>query len=159
MIETICLVASNIIHLNDSTVMVQTQDPLVTFFSQVLAVIIGGIIALVANYFLQKHSFKEQDKTNRMNQRMIAYSGLLRELHNFRRSHKSSIDLEFHTGQVLIYGSRAARYKIKEWYTNQDSSIEANIDARIGEWMTIMNDETGIEKLNSKAKHWYQFWK
>jgi putative flippase GtrA len=57
----------------------------VTFFDQVLAVIIGGMIALVANYFLQRHSFKEQNKTNRMNQRMIAYSDLLRELHNFRQ--------------------------------------------------------------------------
>jgi hypothetical protein len=48
----------------------------------------------------------------------------------------------------MIYGSRAARYKIKEWYTNPDSSLESNIDARISEWMTIMNDEFSIKNLN-----------
>jgi hypothetical protein len=48
----------------DYTVIVNTQDPWVTFFSQVSAAIIGGIIALGANYFLQKRSFNAHIETN-----------------------------------------------------------------------------------------------
>lgn len=87
------------------TVMVQIQDPLVTFFSQVSAVIIGGIIALIANYFLQKKSFSAQNETNQKNLRIAAYNDLLGNILHYQLIPGIKDDMGVSMAKAFAYGS------------------------------------------------------
>jgi hypothetical protein len=87
------------------TVMVQTQDIWGTFFSQVSAVIIGGIIALGANYFLQKKSFNAQNETNQKNLRIAAYNDLLGDISLYQATHSIEDDMRINMAKAFAYGS------------------------------------------------------
>jgi hypothetical protein len=95
------------------TVMVQIQNPWVMFFSQVSAVIIGGIIALVANYFLQKKSFSSQNETNQKNLRISAYNDLLGNISLYQATHGIKDDMPTNMAKAFAYGSSEIKNLIK----------------------------------------------
>lgn len=115
MIETIYLAADTIIRLNNSTVLMQTQGSGSSFFSQIAAVFLGGIIALVANYVLQIHSFKVQGEANKQNQRMIAYVNLFGDITNYRTGMGDYGNMSLHMAQAAAFGSPQVRGKIASY--------------------------------------------
>jgi hypothetical protein len=134
MIEYISLVTGSVIrNLNNSTIILQTQDPFVTFGSQVLSVIVGGLIALIANYFLQMHSFNVQNETNRMNLRIAAYIALLGHISNYKSNLDMSFiaDMGFYLTKAAAYGSPEIKALIKPEIRKSQISKSHEFDSSI----------------------------
>lgn len=157
MIGTIGLVAGTIIRLNDSTVIVQTQDPWMTFFSQIFAVFIGGIIALIANYVLQMRAFDVQGKAALMNQRMAAYSELLHDISLYDASSYMPEAALFHANRAALYGSPIVEAKLRPWIEDRELESKINFWPFLYEIKSDMETEIRAEK--AKAKSWWQFWR
>lgn len=163
MIELICLATEPLIPINNATFILQTQDPWMTLFIQISAVIAGGIIALIANYALQMHSFDVQGKTALINQRVAAYSELLLDIATFD-SELTPISMAipshfyFHAAKAALYGSPIVEAKLQPWITNPNYDYrDHDFGVLIHESKSAMEAEIRAEK--AKAKHWWQFWR
>ena len=129
-----------------------------TLFIQISAVIAGGIIALIANYALQMHSFDVQGKTALINQRVAAYSELLLDIATFD-SELTPISMAipshfyFHAAKAALYGSPIVEAKLQPWITNPNYDYrDHDFGVLIHESKSAMEAEIRAEK--AKAKHW-----
>jgi len=155
MIEYVGLASGSAIRsLNNSTIIIQTQDPWTSFVSQVLSVVIGGIIALIANYFLQKHNFDLQNRTNMMNQRISAYNSLLGHIANYGSSINAA-DMGLYLIRAASYGSPEIKDLIKPIVENVHVDAEGKFEASLITKVIIEE----IMKKNSHPKHWWLFWR
>ena len=155
--EMVSLVAAIPVPINSSTVIVQAQDPWMTFLSQILAVIVGGIIVFGANYALQMHSFRIQNETNRINRRNDAYIGLLGAIIRYEKT--SSLpddDLMFHISKASIYGSLEMNKKINDWL-GKLADDETNGSRELSLIKLIIVAEIGLEEMVDNKK--WKFWK
>lgn len=148
MIGPICLATEPLIPLNNATFILQTPDPWTTFFIQMFAVIAGGIIALMANYALQKQRFKAENETNRNNRRTDAYIDLLGAIFRYESTSKIDEDLRFHAIKAYIYGSPTVSKEINAWFSN----ISVNGDFRKSADLVrlIIMTEMGIDQMIEK---------
>jgi hypothetical protein len=167
--DTICFVAAIPVPINSSTVTVQTQDPWMMFLSQILAVIVGGIIVFLANYALQMHSFSIQNETNQMNRLNDAYIGLLGAISRYDPTSLPDDDLIFHIHKAFIYGSLTIKEKLNELgikIAEKDIDGSRNLvevlkliiatEIGLGE---MMNNKKWQSWKDIKKKGWWQFWK
>jgi hypothetical protein len=157
MIGFICLAAGTLIRLNDSTIIVQTQGSSTTFFSQMLPVIIGGIIVLISNYALQIHSYRVQNKTNLMNKRIEAYTELLKDISNYRSERRSLGDMEFHVTKAAIYGSSEVSKRLQKWIGARGLYESDEFRKFMEEIKGVIIGEITKENANSNSR--WQFWK
>lgn len=139
------------------TIVAQIQNPYVVFLSQVLAVFIGGVIALVANYVLQMHSFSIQNETNQMNRRIDAYIGLLGAISRYESTSLIDGDLMLHVLKASIYGSLTVNKEIEIWVSkladdNTDEFRKLASNVRL-----IIVTEMGLGQMVDN-KRW-QFWR
>jgi len=158
MIELICLAADPIVRLNDSTFIVQPQDPWVTFFVQMSGVLVGGLIAIGANYALQMHSFKLREEANLRNRRRDAYSELLSDMVIIDFPESTPIaKFIYHLAIAKIYAGPYLKRYIEEWV---DKCKKDNMPPA-SEFLHIIKDLMMIELSENepKAKSWWQFWK
>lgn len=116
MIQYVSLLTESVIRdLGNSTIIIQTQNPWIAFGSQLFSVIVGGTIALIANYFLQKHSFNIQNETNLMNLRIAAYSNLIGHISNYESisiytdQKKFIEDMGLYLVRAAVYGSQEVK--------------------------------------------------
>jgi hypothetical protein len=157
MIGLICLATSPLIRLNDSTVIVRAQDPWMAFFGQILAVFVGAILALMANYALQSHGFKMQSETMQLNQRNAAYFDLLKDIAS---SHSTGIDPSdtlFHEFQAYLYGSKAVRDEIANSSKTKNSNPKLSLFSSTRKLEAIIIIELSEKHPKPKIKR--QFWK
>jgi len=159
MIELICLAADPIVRLNDSAFIVQPQDPWVAFFVQMSGVLVGGLIAIGANYALQVHSFKLQEEANLRIRRRDAYHELLRDLTIIKFSEESKPMSMFmnHLLMAKIYAGPYLKRYIEEWV----DKLAKDTTPPTLEFLGIIKDLMVIElsEKEPKAKSWWQFWK
>lgn len=158
MIELICLAAGPIVRLNDSTFIVQPQDPWVTFFVQMSGVLVGGLIAIGVNYALQVHSFKLQEEANLRNRRRDAYNELLCDLMimGFPESKPFSMFM-YHLLMAKIYAGPYLKWYLEEWL----DKLKKDTAPPTLDFLKIIKDLMVIELSENepKAKSWYEFWK
>lgn len=157
MIELICLSTVTLDPINASTVIVNTQDPWVAFFSQIAAVFIGGVIALIANYALQMHGFDVENRANLMNQRRDAYSRLLYDIYAYEKSHKIMEDISFHIAQAALYGSPEVRRISESLLKEQDIRGVRRFWSLLNAMKIAIKVE--IDEKAMPPKSWWQFWK
>jgi hypothetical protein len=145
------------IHINSTTVIVQAQDPWMTFFSQVTAVIVGGIIALIANYALQMHSFNVQNKTNRMNQCIAAYIELLGDIVNHIPGTSIAEDMKVHMAKAAAFGSPRIRDELVPYFQLTVPGIIIYPEPFMEDIKFAIMNELLLPKPKSKSL--WQFWK
>ena len=145
----------------NATLIQPSQSPLKDWLPLMVA-IFAGIITLATNYYLQKHSFNEQNKTNLMNQRIAAYSDLLGHISNFESANELDMikyiaNMGLYLTRAAVYGSpeikalivpeiRKPKIRVNEEFNNSIESIK----------MVIIKE---IAEEKTKAKTLWQFWK
>jgi len=141
MIELISLQLLPWISISSSPVTVQTQDPSVMLAIQILAVFVGGVIALIANYFLQMHSFNVQRKAKQEDRRTEAYVELLSDISDYGMTHGINNLMPFHMAKAAMYGSPKIRDKIRPEIMKPFFGRERSFDTTLNEIKQIILEE------------------
>jgi hypothetical protein len=159
MIETICSVAGILILLYCDLITLRVQDSLATFLSGMFPVIIGGLITLGVNYFIQSRLFDEEKKIRKMDRRLTAYSDLLRDITDHVSHRAVPKFMEYHIIKAAYYGSPILKDKLRRWIGGRGLYECDEFKVSMKEVKEIIVAEIKPGQEEAKKKGWWIFWK